>query len=182
MMKKTMLVLGLVLSAPLVVQAEGRCGFQAKSNGGLILNAGNNHTLELDIQRTQENLRVLDEVCEATYAATQCRAYSLPRDEYQHHAYDGAHQASTNLGRERAELTIGSLPSWIAQFATQNYRRDQSGVYYSVGACEANRSRVAIEVAKRVHDGIEDKEEAQEAQRRKEATDQYWQNDYGPKY
>jgi protein-arginine kinase activator protein McsA len=93
-----------------------------------------------------------------------------------------AHSPRVNLGRDRAELTIGVLPSWIMQFAQQNYRKDQGGIYHSVAACEYNRSRIAIEVAERLQDVIEDKEDEEAARARQKHFNGFQQSDYGPRW
>lgn len=178
MKKFVIFVIAISTLLPLSSQA-GQCKLSIDSDGDMILSAGNGQSLEIDIQRTKDNLRVLLQICNEVHAATHCRGYTLPKDEWQRQEGDPK-PIYVNMGRERAELIIGALPSWIAQFATKNYNRDQWGIYHSVSACESNRARIASEVAERAHDVIEDGEEAAAAQRRQEQIldNPYW----GPKY
>jgi hypothetical protein len=179
-MKNLLIALSLATLAPLSSHA-GQCTLSLDSDGDMVLSAGNQSSLEIEVARTKDNLRVLLQICNETHAATQCRGYTLAKDEWQRQEGDPK-AFYVNMGRERAELTINGLPSWIAQFATQNYNRDQNGIYYSVGACEYNRSRIAIEVAERAHEVIEDKEDEEAARRRQEHLDQFDRSNLGPKY
>ena len=180
LMKTKLIALTLAILAPLASQA-GQCTLSFDSNRDMVLSAGNQTSLEIEVSRTKENLKVLLQICNEVYAATQCRGYTLVKDEWQRQPGDPK-AFYVNMGRERAELTIGGLPSWIAQFATQNYSRDQNGTYYSVGACEYNRSRIAIEVAERGQDAIEYREDEEAARHRRALLDQHNQSDWGPKY
>jgi hypothetical protein len=181
---KTLFLASLALSFSLnAFGAEPKCSIFTKSNGEVLLNAGNQRFLEIEIARTQEHYRLMAQICSEVRAAISCRGYELPRDEYLVDHYDGsAHTPPINMGRNRAMLTIGILPSWIMQFAKENYRKDQSGVYYSVEACESNRSRIAIEVATRSHDVIQDQERQEKARRHQELIDEYNRSNLGPKY
>jgi hypothetical protein len=178
--KNLLITLTLLTLAPLSSQA-GQCSLSFDSNRDMVLSAGNQSSLEIEVARTKENLRVLLQICNETYAAIQCRGYTLAKDEWQRQEGDPK-PIYVNMGRQRAELTIGALPSWIAQFATKNYNRDQNGTYYSVAACEYNRSRIAVEVAERAHEVIEDKEDVEAARHRRELLDQHDHSSWGPKF
>jgi|GEM_PF-6223725 len=181
-MKKMMVALSILSLSPLAAHA-GQCSLSVNGKGKMILSAGLERTLEVEVQRTPENLRLLNQICNEVHAATHCRGYTLARDEWERMAGDPK-PIYVNMGRERAELTIGALPSWIAQFATQNYSKDQNGTYYSTQACESNRSRIAIEVAERAHEVIEDREADEAARERAERFQEYEQNanHLGPKF
>jgi hypothetical protein len=178
-MKKSLFLLMAVAALLPRFSLAGQCSITVDHDGQKILNAGNRQYLEIEVSPSGENLRLLTQICNETYAATHCREYQLEKDEWQRQEGDPK-SFSVNMGRERAELTIGSLPSWIAQFATKNYNKDQKGTYYSLEACEHNRSRIAIEVAERAHEVLEDQEDAAARKRRQE---QIMENPYwGPKF
>ena len=153
-MNRSMLVLaGFLVSFNMAAAANAGCVYYRDGNGVLFLGAGNGKKLEIEVADQGRTLQVIKQVCDATFSAITCKAFTLPEDEIIHGEHDGFGMTpSVNLGRDRARLTIGHLDAWIAQFATENYEDDQDGVYSSVGACEHHRSRIAVEVAERSHD------------------------------
>ncbi|MBU6152786.1 MAG: hypothetical protein KGP28_00660 [Bdellovibrionales bacterium] len=179
-MKTLTLALTLLTLAPLSSQA-GQCSLLIEKNGDLFLYAGNGRSLEIEVKRKQDHLSVLLQICNEVHAATHCRGYTLEKDEWQHQAGDPK-GFNVNMGRDRAELTIGALPSWIAQFATTNYNRDQNGIYHSVSACESNRLRIALEVAERAQESIKDQEAAERASERRGLIEQSDRPYWGPKF
>lgn len=143
----------MVLGLTGMSSAKSECRFARNAEGALVLAAGAEHALEIEIPQGSQELQVVKQVCDSTYRAIRCTRYTLAQDEYIHGEHDGFGVTPTvNLGRERARLTIGQLEPWIAQFAAENYEDDQGGVYTSVEACEYHRARISIEVSERSHE------------------------------